>query len=307
MFLVSILLPILSLVLFGFVLAKNSVIPQAWIDQLARATFNLLIPLYLFYSIVNLNLNAQLSIDVFAVFYGSVFSCFVISFFIFKSRTKMSEVSVPIASLSATYSNTIIVGLPILVSILSPSVAGIVFVVICVHSAILFGVTQLLCRQAMTSARFNLGRFILASLTNPLVTAIYIGLLFNLFDIELFAWLESTLALATLPALPLALVILGMTLVQYRVTGNKMTVAIGTAIKLFILPAITYIFSVYLFALSHELVTILVILTASPTGVNAYLIAVSEQSGQRDSASIVVVSTLVSVVSLPFWLLILGF
>ena len=46
----------------------------------------------------------------------------------------------------------------------------------------------------------------------------------------------------------------------------------------------------------------LVILSASPTGVNAYLIAKQHNKHQETIAGIVVVTTVMSIVSIPLWI-----
>ncbi|MGS0726956.1 AEC family transporter, partial [Shewanella sp. 0m-11] len=50
---------------------------------------------------------------------------------------------------------------------------------------------------------------------------------------------------------------------------------------------------------------VLVLLSASPLGVNAYLVAMQVQAQQAVIASTVVLSTVLSVLSMSFWLAVL--
>ena len=58
----------------------------------------------------------------------------------------------------------------------------------------------------------------------------------------------------------------------------------------------------FIFNLEPLVVTVLVILSACPTGVNAYLIAANHQQHQETIAGTVVLSTLISVITIPLWL-----
>jgi len=69
-----------------------------------------------------------------------------------------------------------------------------------------------------------------------------------------------------------------------------------------LLPSLVLLTSKYIFNLESLVVTVLVILSACPTGVNAYLIATNHQQHQQTIAGTVVLSTLVSVITIPLWL-----
>jgi len=58
----------------------------------------------------------------------------------------------------------------------------------------------------------------------------------------------------------------------------------------------------YIVDLDEEILAVTVLLSASPLGVNAYLIAVQLKQHQATLASTVVLSTVLSVISFSFWL-----
>ena len=71
-----------------------------------------------------------------------------------------------------------------------------------------------------------------------------------------------------------------------------------TAIKLFLLPAVVYGAGRWIFDLSPLALAVSVICAALPTGNNAFIFAQRHQIGVERSASVVLISTALSVVSL---------
>jgi len=69
-----------------------------------------------------------------------------------------------------------------------------------------------------------------------------------------------------------------------------------------ILPLMVYLSAHYVFDFEKVTVTTLVILSACPTGVNAYLIAKQQVQHQQTVAGTVVASTITSMLTIPFWL-----
>jgi len=88
----------------------------------------------------------------------------------------------------------------------------------------------------------------------------------------------------------------------YQVRSEIKFITFATILKLLLLPSLVFIFAHYIFALESLVTTVLVVLSASPTGVNAYLIAKSQGYHQETVAGTVVVTTLACIFTMPFWL-----
>ena len=140
---------------------------------------------------------------------------------------------------------------------------------------------------------------------NPLIVASFIGLVFSYGSWQLPAILANTFRLVSGLSLPLALISLGGNLSFQRIKGGLIPAILGTVIKLFLLPGIGVLllrcgqFS----GLDYRLI---VILLACPTAVVTYVMA-SELGGDADlSASLIVLSTLISMISIPVWIWLIG-
>ena len=301
-------MPLILVALLGFFCAKSQWLNRSQIDALSKFTFYLSIPAFLFYQIAQANFSEQISLTLFASFYLPVLCCYGIAwlshYFFIERKNPSSASGSAIFSLGASYSNTVIIGLPILLTLFGEQVLGIIFLIITFHSALLFTLTSAIASFSANSRKsFNGKEIIQQNLKNPLVVSISTGLVVNLLGIELPSVLANSLILLGKPAIALALFILGASLAYYQVRDKLFSIGIASLSKLVLLPTLVLLTSQVLFQLSPLSVTVLVILSACPTGVNAYLIAKAHQQEQQTVAGTVVVTTLLSMITIPFWLL----
>jgi malonate transporter and related proteins len=80
---------------------------------------------------------------------------------------------------------------------------------------------------------------------------------------------------------------------------------LASGLKILLLPALVYAMGQWFFDLAPQTLTMLVLLSASPLGVNAYLIATELKQHEATLGSTVVLSTLLSVLSFSLWLAVL--
>ncbi len=306
MFILNIIGPLALIGLLGFIIAKKQLLSNATLSLVSKYTFNYLIPLFLFHKMATANIQQQFDWRYFACFYLPVLLSYGIAWLInhnWHDTLKGNASASAVFALSASYSNTVIIGLPILLTLLGEQVIGVIFMIITFHSALLFTLTT---SFSDGSNSHSIWRRLHQQLTkNPLVIAISSGLIVNLSPISIPASVSQLVNLLNWPTITLALMLLGASLSQYRLSEQKNFITMASLIKLLLLPFIVLCFSRMIFNLSSDMVTVLVILSACPTGVNAYLIASGQALHKSTVAGVVVVSTLCSLITLPLWLLLL--
>ncbi len=300
-------MPLILVALLGFFCAKSQWLNRIQIDALSKFTFYISIPAFLFYQMAQANFSEQISLQFFTAFYLPVLCCYSISllshYFLIARKNKSTYASSAVFSLGASYSNTVIIGLPVLLTALGEQVLGIIFLIITFHSALLFALTNTLASlNTKNTTTFSSRNIIKQNLKNPLVVSISSGLVLNLLGVELPQILADSLLLMGKPAITLALFILGASLAYYQVRDKLLVIGLASLTKLILLPALVLLASQVIFQLSPLIVTVLVILSACPTGVNAYLVAKSHQEQQQTVAGTVVVTTLLSMITIPLWL-----
>ncbi len=296
--------PLIIIGFIGYLLAKVAWFSRAQIDTLTKFTFNLAIPAFLFQQLASADLST-INVNIYSAFYIPVLGVYGLAWAInyyFHQHLQRDRAASAVYALGASYSNNVIVGMPVALMLLGEQVLPTIFLVVSLHSVMLFGMTSVL---AVSMGQFNWRLFLKQTFYNPLLLAITGGFSFNLMAIALPVIINDSLLLLGKPAIPLALFLLGASLAYYRIRSEVKFIVTASILKLLLLPSLILLTSHVVFQFSAIVTTTLVILSASPTGVNGYLIAKQHNRHQETLAGTVVVTTLVSILSIPLWIWIL--
>lgn len=290
----AIISPLALICFLGYLTVRVKLFNKQHIDGLSAVCFNLLIPLFLFRTTYHTDLSADISLTWFGSFYIPVLGYFL-AIFAFNKWQKKSIGKATLEALAASYSNTVLIAIPVITFYLSEQSAGRAFVLIAFHSAMLFSLTELLVN--------NTGyKTVLKTLKNPIVLSILAGLSCNLIGLEISEKLLAPLATLSHSAIPLALFGLGASIFFLPIKGNRSLALIYSFAKLVILPLSAYLVAHYGFNLSKEQIFIVVLLVASPTGVGAYIMATKYKQSENIAATTVVFSTLLAPISYFVWI-----
>ncbi len=294
----AIIFPLIFIAGVGFACAKLRFLNGEQLSGISRFTFYISIPVFLFINMAQAQLGSVVSLELMLSFYIPVVLMFSLMLILYRYYSGDWSQGAVLA-LGASYSNTVLIGLPIAIQALGKDIAATVFVLITFHSALLFLLTYAFSGRSQRVSWLTTVRQLLL---NPVILAITLGLLFNLSGLALPEPMENGLALLAEPAIAGALFVLGANLHHYQIRPG-LHLALGlSASKLFLLPALVWLFASQVFALPQQQLLLVVLLSASPLGVNAYLVAKQLDTRSEVLASAVVLSTLLSVVSFFFWL-----
>jgi malonate transporter and related proteins len=154
-------------------------------------------------------------------------------------------------------------------------------------------------------ARHSESHWLKEILLNPLIIATAGGITFSLAGITLPTLLSATLGLLSQASLPMGLIAVGAGLRLQGLHNYPGTLWYGVAVKLLVLPAIAWGLSVA-FGLSGVYFNTVVLMAALPVSTVAYVLA-KRMGGDGDTiAAQVMLSTLLSALTLPLWLLLMG-
>lgn len=301
MTIIALISPLIFVGFIGFLLAKKAWFSKAQVDALSKFTFNIAIPAFLFQQLATADLST-VDVTIYAAFYLPVLIIYGLAYAInyyFHQHLNHDLPASAVFGFGASYSNNVIVGMPVALMVLGEQVLPTIFLVVSLHSALLFGLTSML---AVNISNFNWRVFLKQTFYNPLLIAITCGFMVNLLAIQLPSVLNNSLLLLGKPAITLALFLLGASLAFYRIRSEIKFIISASALKLVLLPSLILLTSHLIFQLPTIVTMTLVILSASPTGVNAYLVAKQQAKHQETIAGTVVVTTLISIASIPLWL-----
>jgi malonate transporter len=209
-------------------------------------------------------------------------------------------------ALSAMYSSTGYIGLPIIFLVFGDSafVPGIIGAVI---TGAVFMPLAIILIEADKSA--NSGKIVLAMLIsilkNPVLIATTAGLIISSQSIQLAEPVVTFLELLAGAYIPCALFAAGLFISGCKVTGETSEIAWLVSVKLLIHPLVTWWLAYEVFALEGILPAIAVLQAALPCGVPVFVLAQHYKTFVIRSSGVIVVSTFLSLFSLSALLIFL--
>lgn len=291
--LVPLLLPLFLLAGLGYLLVRLKLISPAWVTGTNDLATKVLIPALLLLGTYKNGLPDDAPLALLLAFYGPFIALFFLTAFLFRRAPFRAQLS-----FAALYSNTVFIGIPVVVQVLGEASLAYAFPIIAFHS--LIGFTLYYLTDSLGNGSSRLLSAFIRTLRNPLVFSLLLGLALNFSGVSLARWLQRPLEMLADASLPSALLVLGASLAQFKLsyTGRSLAV-VGT--KLLALPALVLGAS-FALGLSPEARTVLLILSSGPTGINAYILASNDQKGVAPVSSVILLSSLLYLFSLPVWL-----
>ncbi|WP_300520511.1 AEC family transporter [Aliiroseovarius sp.] len=305
--LVEVILPVFLVIAAGYVTVWRGLFTGQVVDALMNFTQSFAIPVLLFRAISRLDLAASYDPALLISFYTGSATGFTVALlgarYLFK-RPWPDSVAIGFGGL---FSNLVLLSLPITERAYGVDALGPNFVLISLHAPFCYtiGVTAM---EFAKSEGIGLGQTLMsvarAMLRNPLVIGISAGFAVNLSGLPVPGVVNDAVDLLAGAALPAALFGLGGVLVRYSPEGDMKIVALVAATSLILHPAVTFTLG-NLLSLSPGQLRSAVISASMAPGVNTYVFANMYGVGKRVAATLVLVATGMSILSVWIWLAIL--
>jgi len=202
--------------------------------------------------------------------------------------------------LNASYGNTVMLGIPIIVAALGPQALPPLLAIIALHSAIMLPLAGTLVEIGTTGQKRPLtilSGALKGMLRNPIIMSIMLAFLWRALQLPLPAPLRELLRLLGAAGIPLALICLGGSLPTPKAGAIGLDTVIGTVLKLAALPALVWAIGRWA-GLSDLPLAVAIITAGMPTGANAFLLARRADDLLEISAATVVATTLLSLMTL---------
>lgn len=290
--------PIFGLIVLGYVLGWRRWLTDEAASGLASITFKLFMPAILFAGIARADLSVGISPMLLIAYFTPALAVFgVVNLVVHRWLGRASPLG-----LAAAYSNNVLVGIPLVTTLLGTESLVYVFAILVFHSLVLFSLQSFY--SAFGSGERVRPAALLKNLANPLIIGLLLGALVNLSALALPQTIWRMVDWLAQAGLPCALIVLGISLSRYRLRPSRSSLML-TAIKLGIFPLLVWWFSAWLPGLDHAARSVLVLLAACPAGVNV-LAFVVQSDDTRPVSSTVFLSTVLAAISLPLWMLLIS-
>lgn len=304
-----VVLPVFLVLGAGYVATRTGLFSSSAVDGLMVFTQSFAIPCLLFRALVDLDLGAVFNPKLLLSFYVGAATCFVLGILGARLLFHRRPGEAVAIGFGALFSNSVLLGLPIMERAYGPEALAPSFAIIAIHSPFcyLLGITTMEFARAdgrgLSDTMRAVGR---AMFRNALIIGLALGFVVNLGQIPLPGPLRAALDMMANAALPAALFGLGGVLTRYAVRASLAEAGMISGLSLIVHPGIAWLLAAHVFGLSDGFVRGAVMTAAMAPGVNTYVFASIYARGQAQAASAILLATSLSVLTVSGWLLLLG-
>lgn len=309
--LLDVILPVFLIIGFGYLAARRGLFPDTAVDAVMRYAQNFALPLLLYQNIATLNLGEAFAPPLLLSFYIGAFAGFAFGFTLARLVFRRALPDCVAIAFACTFSNTLLLGVPITERAYGPEALAGNFAIISIHAPLIYTFGIVLMEWARSRGTGAVGsqallRQVLRGVfTQPLVLGLAAGFTVNLSGLSQPGFLVAAVEMMARSGLPAALFALGGVLWRYRPEGDKALIVVVTVSSLVLHPALTYGLGRLVFGLDVDALRSATITAAMAPGVNAYVFAHIYGVGKRVTASAVLFATALSILTTWGWLQIL--
>ncbi len=299
----SSLLPVVALIALGFAVGRLGWLGTSATQKLSNLVFLLLTPALLFRTMSTVQVQ-QLQLRPVAAYFLGAGLLFLGILAVWGLNRRAT-----ILALASTYSNLVMIGIPLVGLAYGQSGLVTLFTLISLHALVLLTLATVVLELAVAREQAQQGggapRHPLASIglavrnavIHPVPLPIMAGLLFAQTGWALPSWLDRPLQGLGLAFGPLALALVGVTLAHAPIGGQwRAALALGLA-KNLLLPALVFALGCLL-GLSQAALTVMVVAAALPIGANVFLFSQRYGVAQQLTTASVAVSNVLGLATL---------
>ena len=303
----SVIFPVIAIIALGFFLVRANMFTPDQNTALNKFVFMIAAPALLFRNVAVTEFPETTPWGLWLSYYLVMFGCMALS--IGLARVFLPRRSGPdcvIIGFGSSFSNTVMLGIPIILTAFGEAAALPLFLVLAFHGLLIFSTGVLLMELSTSSPRSLRGAIsaLPQALSNQTVLiALLAGVLWNMSGLNLPDPVDRFLDILGQAAIPLALVAIGGTLATVPVSRSVSEAAYMSAFKLMVQPTATYGVANFVFGLPPLWVATITLLAAMPTGVLASVLAEQYRSASGAASSSIMVSSITGIATLSFWLI----
>ncbi len=299
-FSLNVTLPIFVIILVGRLLNKVDMLTDGFSTVADKFVFKIALPCQLFKDIATMDIRSNFS-GKFVIF------CMVATTFMFAACWLIGKLFIKDKSMAGAFAQSSARG--------SAAILGIAFVeniygnsgmtpMMIVAAVPLFNIySVIILTLSSAEGKFSaalIKKTVKGVMTNPIILGIAAGMIWSLLSLPYPTILSKSVGYLANTATPLALLVLGATFKGKDALKKIGPTIAATILKLVIIPALIFPVAISMGFRGSELVAIMIML-ASPTTVTCYIMAKNMGGDETLSASVVMTATLLSSVTLTFW------
>ena len=294
--------PLLLVILVGVGLRKLGLANDQWVMVLNNLAFYVAFPALTFISLVDIDttqLHGNLILDNAAALINDME--------IIKINKKISthvRAASAIILVATMFGNVAYLGYPLSEIAFGPSGLRLATIIGSIHVFVYFTIVVAVA-EYQTVRQLRLGQIGWRILRIPLVWAVVLGAVVAYLGVSPPTFAATSFEILANAATAVALLALGIFVAGLSLRGRMWVVALVTALKLVVLPAIAWALAAPM-QLEGQQRTVSILQAAMPVGISTFAVADKLGMDREVSASAILATTVLSVLSLPVLLALLS-
>ena len=296
----NILAPVLALGLIGYFATRFGFFLSTHRDGLSKYVFDFAVPMLLFSAIVELEPPEASTADLFITYYVPLVAIFTLGMIASWLVLQRSVIEAMVIGLGSCFSNTVLLGIPLIPRALGDDALFPLFLLISVHGITVFTAVTVIIEIARgrDAGLANLPKQVANGLIgNPLIVGLGLGFLWKLTDLGIHPVAADVFHLVATSVTPAALFVLGSSLASYSISGSLAPAVLVTTLKNAIHPLAVFILG-SLLGLEALWLSVATMLAAMPAGMNMYLFASRYHVSPPTATTSILISTISSIVTI---------
>lgn len=293
-----VVLPAFGLIGVGYLARGTRLVMERTGEGLSDFVFTLAVPCLLFRTLAKAEIPAVQPWGYWIAYFSGLGVVWIIATWIASRGFGRKGPELVVSGFSAAQSNTVLVGIPIIMKAYGEAGAVPLALLLAVHLPVTMTLATVLAEGRNTSPL----RIVRTLLTHPIIVGILLGLLARpfipYFPVPFWTIVDALAA----AAIPCALVSLGIGMHRHGLTSGIALPAILSGLKLGLHPAIVLVLATQVFTMPPEWAGVAVLFAACPCGINAYLFAERYKQGAADASTAIALSTALAVITMTIWL-----
>ncbi len=298
----AVLFPVFGLVFIGYAFGVKKILAGTNAKSLNDYVYYIGLPVLLFYQTARTPLDELLHFTFIGAVMISTLLMFILSYMLLKYFYRYDMRIASAGSFAATFSNVAFMGIPLFYSAYGEYGTLPAVIVAIVSNTLVIGTVVVLIElgaKPLKSPWEIISQVIISLFRNPFVGSSIVGLFVAVIGIKLPAPFENLVRMISQSAGPIALIAIGLSMVGVGVKMRLSELINLSALKMILFPLVTFLIAHYIFKLDQKWTGAAVLLTALPTGTLVYVVCQKYELYVTESSSMFVVTTLLSVVTLP--------
>jgi predicted permease len=302
-----IITPLFLIIFFIAFLRHFNLITGEWTSSLNQYILRIGFPILIFSSLVktDINVSEEIRLIITNLIFLSVifFVSYVIGQTLNLSRSLKKTIVVCLM-----FSNVAYLGMPLLTNIYGDGILPQISIIVAVYLLSLFGIGVTYLEITRHNSTRSIVKIVLKNLiTNPILIAVFCGIIFNVAQIPIPSLITRSMDMITVSVTPIVLVIIGNFIGASSLGKLRDWVAVGIfTLGTLILVPLTFYIGALLFHHTPSDHTISILESAMPLGITPFAFADHYGLDKHFIARTIVLSTVLSIITLPFWISVLS-